>query len=572
MTDYNVRQESIESVLSKKYFVPDYQREYRWKESAVETLWNDLLDAAQPNRRNRKYLLGPLVELDHGSKSEIVDGQQRLVTLSLLFRAMEGALREYLYDNNGSAVGEPIKAELDEVKGHITLDHNANNDTLKNIGKHVSTNRLTATQKNLIKNYDKLYQLSKSFYEIHKLNNSDKYKNGLKEIQAIVKNIKKNVIFVLITIPSHDDVYTIFQSLNSKSTPLAQAELIKSHLMAISNRSDRPNISIRWKNMLSDISKPDKALYQSMLSRDSRDIQEKRLYETVRQKYRSGKVDEYLEEVNTDLEIIKKLNKPKNVSDPKLKYVLFCLEKVSAIYFRRVVIVAMRKWGHYNKKTIELIEFLVKFFFMYRTICKKDITPLRASSKRAADQIESGCEPEQIFWTILMDDERSGHRERIEQDKFIEKFKEALLAFETRIALYILISLEHDYEASDIQYPIDTLQLEHIFPRHPNMADWPDKDANKKHTKRLGNLTLVTTEWNPALSNSSFVKKLCGDGNHDSKCYNNSGLELNRSLKQYKKWTSAEMSKREEQLLSKVSEIWNMKCYAERAKKFEPKK
>ena len=572
MSDYNVRQESIEGVLGKKYVVPDYQREYRWKESAVETLWNDLLDAAQPNRRNRKYLLGPLVELDRGSKSEIVDGQQRLVTLSLLFRAMKDALEEYLYGNNGSTVDESIKAELDEVRGHITLDHNANNDTLKNIRKRVNTNRLTITQKNLIKNYDRLYQLSKSFYEIHKLNDSDKYKNGLKEIRAIIKNIKKNIIFVLITIPSHDDVYTIFQSLNSKSTPLAQAELIKSHLMAISNKSDRLNISIQWKNMLSNISNPDKALYHSMLSRDNRDIQEKRLYETVRQKYRSGKADEYLEEVNTDLEIIKKLNKPKNVSDPKLKYVLFCLAGVGAIYFRRVVIVAMRKWGHCNKKTIELIEFLVKFFFMYRTICKEDITPLRASSKRAADQIESGCDPEQIFWTILMDDERGGHRERIAQNKFMEKFKEALLAFETRIALYILISLEHDYEASDIQYPIDKLQLEHIFPQNPNMTDWPNKDSNKKHTKRLGNLTLMTAEWNPVLSNSPFVKKLYGDGNHDSKCYINSGLELNKSLKQYKKWTSAEMSKREEQFLSKVPEIWNMKCYAERAKKFEPKK
>ena len=185
MGDYNVRQESIEGVLGKKYVVPDYQREYRWKESAVETLWNDLLDAAQSNRRNRKYLLGPLVELERGSKSEIVDGQQRLVTLSLLFRAMKNALEEYLYDNNGSTVDESIKTELDEVKGHITLDHNADNDTLKNIGKRLNTNRLTTTQKNLIKNYDRLYQLSKSFYEIHKLNDSDKYKNGLKEIRAI---------------------------------------------------------------------------------------------------------------------------------------------------------------------------------------------------------------------------------------------------------------------------------------------------------------------------------------------------------------------------------------------------
>ena len=541
----------------------------------VATLWSDLLDAGQPNHTNRKYFLGPLVELKRGSKSEVVDGQQRLVTLSLLFRAMKDSLEEILnVDNRFVEKTESIKTELDEVKGCIKLHHDADDDVFRNIEKYLKakgeTKRKTRTQENLIDNYSHLYKLSMSLYKTYKLNDPIKHKSGLEKILAIIKNLKKKAMFIIITLPSRNDVYTIFQSLNSKSTPLKQADLIKSHLMAESNESIRPNISIQWKSMLSGIgTQEDKALYESMLSRDSREIQEKRLYETVRTKYKKDKVGDYLKELDTDLKIIKKLNKPKEIPELKLRYVLFCLSKIEARYFRRVVIAAMRKWGDNNKKTINLIDFIVKFFFMYRTICEKDITALRASSRRAAVQIEEGCDLAHVYWTILINDERDDHRERIDQKEFVQKFEEKLSKFSKKIALYTLISLEHHYESNDIQYPMDKLQLEHIFPETPRVEYWSNIEANKNHKQRLGNLTLVTSEWNPTLSNFSFEKKMYGERKPNSKCYENSGLELNKRLARHKKWTPKEMSDREKELLEEVPKIWNMKYYAEKAKKFE---
>ena len=133
--EYNIRSRSISDALyGNEYVVPDYQREYSWEEDRVETLWEDLLYAAQPNRKNRKYLLGPLVDLDRNSKLEIVDGQQRLVTLSLLFRAMRDAL-EFLIPNGSAERKESVKTELDEVRGHVRLMHRTDDNTFKNIKK-----------------------------------------------------------------------------------------------------------------------------------------------------------------------------------------------------------------------------------------------------------------------------------------------------------------------------------------------------------------------------------------------------------------------------------------------------
>ena len=584
--EYNIRSRSISDALyGNEYVVPDYQREYSWEEDRVETLWEDLLYAAQPNRKNRKYLLGPLVDLDRNSKLEIVDGQQRLVTLSLLFRAMRDAL-EFLIPNGSAERKESVKTELDEVRGHVRLIHRTDDNTFKNIKKHLVIEKtfktqqtlkrqlrakgMTKTQQNLIVNYNRLFSLALTLYKEYKLDEPDKRRNGLKEILTLIKNIKRNAMFVLITITLRDDVYTIFQSLNSKNTPLAQADLIKSYLMAESSKQDRPSISIQWKSMLSHISKPDKVLYESMLSRDSHEIPQTRLYETIRRKYKKDKTGTYLEELGKDLEIINKLDKPNNISDPKLKYALFCLSKINARYFRRVAITAMRKWGHNNKKTVELIEFLVKFFFMYRTICRKDISALRTSSRQATTKIESGCDLPQVFSIMLMDDEQ---QELIDQNEFMEKFKTASSNFDSKIATYILVALERHYESSDIQYPTDKLQLEHIFPQKPEKIDWPNISANKKHMRRLGNLTLVTDEWNSALSNSSFEKKMLGDGGRNSVCYNNSRLELNRRLRKFKKcekWSFDEMLKRETKIFEEdVPVVWNMEYYSTQAKKFE---
>ena len=335
--------------------------------------------------------------------------------------------------------------------------------------------------------------------------------------------------------------------------------------MAESSKQDRPHISAQWKSMLSRISNPDKMLYESMLSRDNREIPQTRLYETIRHKYKKDKTSTYLEELDEDLTIINMLNKPKDVPDPKLKYVLFCLSKINARYFRRVAIAAIRKWGYDSKKTVDLIEFLVKFFFMYRTICRKDISTLRTSSKRATMIIESGCDLPQIFAIILIDDDQ---QERVDQNEFMEKFENESSNFDTKIATYILVALEQHYESSDIQYPIDKLQLEHIFPQKAEEIEWPNMAENKKHVRRLGNLTLVTDEWNPILSNSSFEKKMSGDGKSNSVCYRNSGLELNRYLKNFKKWSLNEMLCRELKILKDAPIVWNMEYYSQQIKKF----
>ena len=99
MSKLNIDQKSVKALFSEKkadFLIPDYQRPYAWGEKECQTLWDDLFLFAFPdndcdmfNSDSDEYFLGPIVTFKNSNgKIEIIDGQQRLTTVSLLFLAM----------------------------------------------------------------------------------------------------------------------------------------------------------------------------------------------------------------------------------------------------------------------------------------------------------------------------------------------------------------------------------------------------------------------------------------------------------------------------------------------------
>ena len=79
---------SINFAFKNHYIVPDYQREYVWKDEQVEQLLADLLDAYNTDSQ-KAYFLGTIVTYDSGSQFELIDGQQRLTTFFILLCAIK---------------------------------------------------------------------------------------------------------------------------------------------------------------------------------------------------------------------------------------------------------------------------------------------------------------------------------------------------------------------------------------------------------------------------------------------------------------------------------------------------
>ena len=135
--DNKIELKSISELLEMKFFIPNYQRGYRWTEQQVKDLLNDIWEFSKKKKDDYEfYCLQPLVvkEIDEIHKNElqldvnkhwyeVIDGQQRLTTIYLILSAMKDAI---------SILGLPT--ELYELKYQRTIDEYDFTNFLKNVG------------------------------------------------------------------------------------------------------------------------------------------------------------------------------------------------------------------------------------------------------------------------------------------------------------------------------------------------------------------------------------------------------------------------------------------------------
>ena len=598
LDDYRADRVSLADVLGRqqRYEVPDYQRPYMWKDVEVEDLWADLMNHYMDdvNARSDGYLMGSIVTLSDPSsnKHNIVDGQQRLVTLTLLLCAMRDSIRKHTSQRSGSdrANLENLIKEIDVLivdqngKGLIELNDGNGTSVLSEIqeSRHsydgLKQQRKTTKRdsvKRLIDNYKNLMLETDKLCDRCNLDSTGvSLIEAIQVLRNIINDMKEKSFFVRIDIFNEDYSHQVFQSLNSKGRPLNEADLIKSYLMKLgkTNTQSFKWLGAKWDEIVKNRDdKVDLLLYESMLSRprsdqSSKDPRKKYLYRFVRDKYKTDEdAKTYLKEIEKDAEIIALLDDPSSLPDKfpvELKHSFFGIKQIGARYIRRPIIAACREWGETERSTSLLVDCLLKFFFMYRTIGESNIDTLKKISKKTTQQIVSGDELGMIIPTILNSDKASG-ASNVDEGVFKKKFKEEILELNHDVAKYILISLEHQLASPGGISPTiagSNLELEHIFPEQPN-NEWLDSEKLEPHRCRLGNLTMMPASWNKHLSNRSFKDKKSG-WEKNSVCYEKSSLKLNQQyLKDYENWTSKEIKDREEKLCELAFGVWTLEKY-----------
>ena len=568
------------------FVVPDYQRAYGWEDAKVEELWNDLMDNCK--NVDHSYLLGSIVTIKKSktdpAPDEIVDGQQRLVTLTLLFCALRDSLSKHEpgkdddkadYDDLIKEINKSIKKD---AEGPLIVLNNSDDDSVfasicarKDVPMQgeESNKRITA-------NYEMLLDYTSSLCKQHF---EGTFRTAIRNIRKLFDAIKYNTCFISVEINDKNYAHQIFQSLNSKGQKLNQSDLIKSLLLQIVQNDGTDSIKDRWNEIMSSISikkNPDDFLYYSMLSRTcpksqdgSDEVLKMKMYGVVKNKYKnSAGVDGYLQSLSKDSHIIEALNNPdvlrsKADCDLDFVYLFFGIQQINAKYFRRPIIAACREWG-FSDKTKSLTDCLLKFFFMYRTISKSDIDQIKRIARDVTCLILSKRDLDEVLYTILKSERLGSTIDNLDQERFMNEFKKNINDLKRPVATYILYSLEKKLNdsqgtrANSYRYYVD-----HIFPSNPNDG-WANRDELRDHKNRLGNLTLLNMRWNPSTQNRSFENKI-GNG---TRCYSNSDVELNKKhLVDYTQWGLKEIEDRENKLIEHARKVWDLSEYSRLARK-----
>jgi uncharacterized protein with ParB-like and HNH nuclease domain len=237
-----------------KYSIDYYQREYKWHDKQIRELVDDLtgkfLEEYDPSHERKKvadyphYFLGSIIISKKESVSYIVDGQQRLTSLTLLLVLLRTLQKDHPEQVN---VDELIVSEKYGQKSfNLHVDERAPVMEALYEGQPFDLSGRSESVQNLYQRYHDL---------------EDAFQNELQDtaLPYFIDWLLENVHLVEITAYSDDDAYTIFETMNDRGLSLSPTDMLKGYLLAnIEDNTKRPSANTRWRDRIRELNEAGK--------------------------------------------------------------------------------------------------------------------------------------------------------------------------------------------------------------------------------------------------------------------------------------------------------------------------
>lgn len=253
---------NVAEILSQKrqYLIPRFQREYSWTREEIEEFWDDITSNVKIKTvrkkskiTNEEYFIGCLVLVgeDKDFQHSIVDGQQRLTTITILIRALVDALKNSGQTAPSDALYENyIEGKDNDGKVYFKLDSQRQRLFFKNEIQYkdpAGTNNATTEE-------DQLLKYAYDFFSEKLKSENIKKRFGEHDYGEIIKFIRDQILdhlkFIHITVKSEDDAYTIFETLNARGLNLSSLDLIKNWIFKnLKTTHPTDNAQENWKKI-----------------------------------------------------------------------------------------------------------------------------------------------------------------------------------------------------------------------------------------------------------------------------------------------------------------------------------
>lgn len=250
------RHRNLFDVLNaQKYTVDYFQREYSWGEKHIEELVTDLTsaflneytvgDSREQGENYNNYYLGPFVVSSKDGKRSIIDGQQRLTSLTLFLIYLHNLQKELKYEEK---IESMIFSELRGSKSFniVVEDRIPCMEALFNFGSYSLVDGDDESTHNMVERYQNI---------------TDAFPDELKgqAFPFFIDWLKYNVIMVEIVAYSDENAYTIFETMNDRGLNLTPSEMLKGFLLSRFHQGDkRQKANELWKKAMMDLKNYDK--------------------------------------------------------------------------------------------------------------------------------------------------------------------------------------------------------------------------------------------------------------------------------------------------------------------------
>lgn len=536
-----------------KYIIPKFQRDYSWDVEQWDDLWQDIESMiAESGDHYMGYLV---LQSLKGKDCQIIDGQQRFTTITILILAAIKSIQKLV--DKGIEVEENmrrIKTLKDTYIGNVdpvSLEYdnilvlNRNNDAYYK-------DYIVKLGELKLRNTSYTEKLMRKCFEWYENKLSDKYKSGRDYAEFITK-VVDNLYFTIIRVNNEMNAFRVFETLNARGVQLSSADLLKNYLFSLvdstSQFSDRiATLEEKWSSLTKNIQAeklPDFIRYY--WNSKHKTVRSNELFKAIRENIKSEEqVFALINEMISYSDVFMALRNATDELWQGNREITDNIELLNIFNLKQPYSVLMAAYKCLDIQAFsKLLNDIIIVGFRYSVICGKNPNDIERVYNALAVQISSTK-------TYTKSNLKSVY---VEDTEFVPAFDQKSMidnSRNTKIIKYILGKIErYNGGLRDVNDGSELDTIEHILPQNPG-PEWGDDNYDfDTLIYRLGNMCLLERKYNKDLQNASYDTKKA--------IYQESSFVTTSSIPtEYAAWDRNTINKRQQKMGKSAKGIWKI--------------
>lgn len=537
-----------------RYEIPKFQRDYTWEQEQWDDLWQDL-NSLENNEENEHYMGYLVLQTSNNKNFQIIDGQQRLTTLSILILTVLKSLKELASkqidaDNN-------IKRQeslLNSYIGYIDPVTLISNNKLKlnrnsdDYYKHhmVLLNELPLRNTNTSQKH--MRDCFNWYYE-----KIEKKFNSGESLAGFIDNIVDKLFFTVIEVSDQINAFKVFETLNARGVQLSSSDLLKNYLFSVVDETNHYIAEIEELEKIWGIivGKLGENKFEDYLryywNSFNKTVSKKNLFKTIKNQIKTKEqVFELIRDLMNKADIYLALQSPEDVTwkdSPEVQLALWELKLYQIRQTNSLLLISYSKLPFAKFK--KLLQICSVISFRYNVIGGLNPNAQEDIYNSIALKIyQSGDFAIKDFQAIYVSDLN------FQNDFSSKSFKNT--SRNHKVVKYVLTKIEEYKYQNEISPDSDIYNIEHILPESADES-WGsfNQEEIDRSIYKIGNLTILEKKLNSEADIKSFKEK--------KEYYQKSNAKLNKNIvEQYEDWTESKISIRQKELAKDAKSIWSV--------------
>ncbi|MEV4015662.1 DUF262 domain-containing HNH endonuclease family protein [Nonomuraea angiospora] len=551
-------EQPIGDIFSDRYrfTIPRYQRPYAWTTEQAGEMIDDLLAAsdAKPSLDDADpYFLGSivLVKDDDDAQAEVVDGQQRLTTLTILLSTLRGYVPDAFISPLHERIfqkGDPIKGTLDQPR--LTVRDRDQEFFHKHIQKlstaqdlkALATDSLPDSRRNVVQNASLFHERLSSLSESART--------------RLVQFVDRHTYLVVVATQDFESAYRIFTVLNERGLNLSHSDILKSEIIGKIPDSDQNSYTHKWESEEEDLGRSD---FADLFSHIRMVFAKTKARESILREFRTAVlaqmgdgrefIDSVLVPMSDAFEVVKRADYKAATGAEEINQLLRWLNLLDNDDW---IPPAIRYLSNPTTETHNLRRFLIDLERLASSLLVRRVDVTRRIERygRVLQALEAGTNMFDETSPLQLDDtEVADTLKRLEGDIYSI----------TRVRMYVLLRLDSALSSGGASYDHPIITVEHVLPQHPaDGSAWWSAFTDKQHdfwVHRLANLVLLTRRKNSEASNLDFETK---KEKYFTTRTGTSPFALTSQVLATEEWTPAYLWHRQEALVAALRDLWRL--------------